>query len=108
MSGNGWHRGGVAVVCSLVSGTGVSALKWRWRRDTYRHSRPAAHNELDIIYCMLDQYLRGLFVTPSEMALVSRSQHMRKRTRTVGSLVPFGCFCSLAARQKQRMSLSQT
>ena len=78
MSGNGWRRDEVAVVCSPVSGKRVSALKWRWRRDTHGCSRPAVHNELDIIYCMLDQYLRGLFVTPSEMALASRSQHMRK------------------------------
>jgi hypothetical protein len=109
MSGNGWHRDEVAVICSPVSGKRVSsALKRRWRKDTHRRSRPAVHNELDVIHCMLDQYLRGLFVTPSEMALASRSQHMTKRTRTIGSLVPFGCFCSLGARQKQLMSLSQT
>ena len=108
MSGNDWHRDEVAVVYSPVSGKRVSALKWCWRRDTHRRSRPAVHNELDIIHRMLDQYLRGLFVTPSEMTLAIRSQHMGKKTRTIGSLVPFGCFCSLGARQKQRMSLSQT
>jgi len=73
MSGNGWLRDEVAVVCSPVSGKRVSALKWRRRRDTHRRSRPAAHNELNILYCMLDQYLRGLFVTPSEMALARHS-----------------------------------
>jgi len=94
MSGNGWRRDDGAVPCSPVSGKQVSALKWRWRRDTHRRLCPAAHNELDIIYCMLDQHLRGLFVTPSEVALASRSQHMGERTQTIGSLVPFGCFCS--------------
>lgn len=57
MSGNDWHRDEGAVVCSPVSGEWISALMWCRRRDTHRRLRPAGHNELDIIYCMLDQYL---------------------------------------------------
>ena len=71
MSGNGWHRDEVAVVCSPVSGKHVSALMWRWRRDTHGCSQPVIHNDLDIIYCVFDQYLRGLFVTPSKVALAT-------------------------------------
>src|SRR5258707_5078875 len=68
--------------------------------DTHRRFRPAVHNELNIIYSMLDQYLRGLFGTPSEMTLASRSQHMRNRPQTIGNPVLFGCSCSLGAKQK--------
>ena len=59
---------------------------------THRRFPPAIHNELNIIYGMLDQYLGGLFITPSETALACSSQHMRKRPRTIGDLAPFGCF----------------
>ena len=69
----------------------VSARSSVAGRDTHRRFPPAVHNKLNIIYGMLDQYLRGLFVTPSEMVLACRSQHERVHEQS-GILFPLIVF----------------
>lgn len=41
------------------------------RRDTHRCFRPAVHDEFDIVYSMLDQYLRNLLPPSPKITLAS-------------------------------------
>jgi hypothetical protein len=58
------------------------------RGDTHRCFRPAVHDELHIVYGMLDQYLRNLFPTSSKITLAS-GWSLKKGLQTIGNLAPF-------------------
>src|SRR6266851_5967550 len=53
---------------------GGSACSRSARGDTHRCLRPAVHDKFDIIYGMLNQYLRNLLSTPPGIALANGRQ----------------------------------